>query len=461
MDRLRVLFPKPIEDPEYAPLVDEADDLDDDQTLASEGAESPFSWLEYAVFMLLGVAMLWAWNMFLAAAPYFAKRFQSDEWILAHFQSSITSVSTFTNLISMIILANLQSRASYQKRIGSALVISATVFCLLALSTTYFRNVSAGVYLGFLLAMVFFSSLATGLIQNGTFAFAAGFGHPAYIQAIMMGQAISGVLPPIAQIVTVLAIPAPESSVHARGDNMGSEQPHPPQESSTSAFIYFMTAAAISIIAILAFIPLVQRHNRLMEGHMMESITSIQEAERAQRKVVGLTTLYKKLHWLAASVFMCFAVTMFFPVFTAQILSNIPPDEAPRILLPATFIPLGFLFWNVGDLLGRLSTLLPFSLRERPALLFLFSIARLGFLPLYLLCNVRGGGAIIKSDAFYLLVVQLGFGITNGWLGSSCMMAAPESVEEGEREATGGFMSLNLVAGLTAGSLLSFTVARP
>lgn len=38
------------------------------------------------------------------------------------------------------------------------------------------------------------------------------------------------------------------------------------------------------------------------------------------------------------------------------------------------------------------------------------------------------------------------------------MMAAPEHVEEGEREATGGFMGLNLVGGLTVGSLLSFFV---
>jgi len=70
-----------------------------------------------------------------------------------------------------------------------------------------------------------------------------------------------------------------------------------------------------------------------------------------------------------------------------------------------------------------------------------------------------GKGAVIKSDAFYLFVVQFGFGATNGWLSSSCMMGAGEYVEEGEREAAGGFMAVNLVAGLTAGSLLSFTAA--
>jgi len=399
--------------------------------------------------------------MFLAAAPYFQKRFRGDDWILAHFQSSIISVSTVTNLISMLILASLQSKASYQKRIAGALIINVVVFGLLALSTTYFRGVSAGVYLGFVLMMVFGTALATGLIQNGAFAFAAGFGRPQYIQAIMAGQGIAGVLPPIAQIVSVLAVPPPEPSEGVPRDTMPPPPIPPPQQSSTAAFVYFLTAAVVCITALLAFIPLVRRHNRLMESCMMESITSIEEAERAQRKVVGLWTLYKKLHWLAASVFMCFAVTMFFPVFTVQTVSNMPPDEAPRLFQPASFIPLAFLFWNTGDLFGRLSTLLPFSLRHRPALLFVVAVGRLGFLPLYLLCNIQGRGAVIPSDVFYLFVVQLGFGLTNGWLGSSCMMAAPEWVEDGEREATGGFMGLNLVAGLTVGSLLSFTAARP
>ena len=66
---------------------------------------------------------------------------------------------------------------------------------------------------------------------------------------------------------------------------------------------------------------------------------------------------------------------------------------------------------------------------------------------------------MVKSDVFYLVVVQLLFGLTNGYIGSNCMIAIPEWVKEEEREAAGGYMGLCLVAGLTAGSLLSFVVA--
>lgn len=407
--------------------------------------------------------------MFLAAAPYFMKRFKSNEWILSHFQSSITSVGCITNLLSMLILSNLQAKASYPKRIGSALIINIITFSLLALSTTYFRHVSAAVYLGFVLTMVFTTSLATGLIQNGAFAFASGFGRGEYIQAIMAGQGVAGVLPAIAQIISVLVAQPPSPAQSSS---------NPVQESSTAAFIYFLTATGISVFALLAFIPLVRRHNQLLErtmqAAMQASFSSTEEAERARRKVVGLWALYRKLHWLAAAVFTTFAVTMLFPVFTTRIPSvrdpttpQDPPDadssstDIPLSFRPALFIPLAFLAWNLGDLLGRLAPLIPsLSLSRRPRLLFLSSLARLVFIPLYLACNIDGRGGLGpgRSDLFYLVVVQFGFGATNGWLGSACMMAAPEHVEEGEREATGGFMGLNLVGGLTVGSLLSFFV---
>lgn len=152
---------------------------------------------------------------------------------------------------------------------------------------------------------------------------------------------------------------------------------------------------------------------------------------------------------------------MVFPVFTQEILSVRDPSTSPRPFQKASFIPLAFLLWNVGDLVGRLLTLVP-QLRfiQYPRSLFAFSLFRIAFIPLYLLCNIRGRGAAINSDTFYLIIVQFLFGLSNGWLGSNCMMGAVEWVDVDEREAAGGFMGLMLVAGLTVGSLLSFLTAR-
>ncbi|ROW17778.1 hypothetical protein VPNG_00888 [Cytospora leucostoma] len=463
---------------EYEPLRTSGDDVRDEEAAADEG-ETPFSWFEYSIFVLIGVAMLWAWNMFLAASPYFASRFLDDPWSAQNFQSAILSVSTITNLGSMLILANLQRSADYTNRIKLALIINTIAFALLTLSTKVFTHVSSKVYLAFLLVDVFFAALATGLFQNGAFAFATNFGRPEYMQAIMAGQGVAGVLPSLAQMVSVLVVPPPPPPTQGSGGSDGNSRPDV-DPTSTAAFIYFLTAVLVSIFTVVAFLPLVRRHDLLVEARMATSRPDlaasmshehgahahahthheIQEAEQAARRVVSLPALLRELHWLAGAIFMCFVVTMFFPVFTSKVLSTHEPPRN-RVFSPEVFIPMAFLSWNLGDLCGRVSTAGAWSAsaRRRPAVLFAVGVGRLVFLPAYLLCNVGGRGASLSSDAFYLLLVQFPFGLTNGWLASNAMMGAGEWVEEQEREAAGGFMGLCLVAGLAAGSLLSFTAA--
>ncbi|KAI9792184.1 MAG: hypothetical protein M1816_002724 [Peltula sp. TS41687] len=489
MDRLRrLILRQPRRD--YAPLnepnardggVEDDESEEEEQTTTAQETASNndssdgFSWVVYSVFLILGVAMLWAWNMFLASAAYFQRRFQTDDWLLTNFQSAIISCSTIANLGSVLVLTKLQSKASYPRRIISSLVLNVLCFTLLALSTLVGRDVSPRAYFAFLMAMVFAASLATGLCQNGVFAYVAGFGRPEYTQSIMTGQAIAGVLPCIAR-----------------------------QASSKSAFAYFLTATAVSSIALLAFLYLLAQTRSLRPHHHHTQQTKpsptddpdqedpLTPAAEQPTPSIGLLTLFHKLHWLALAVFTCFAMTMVFPVFTQvrpmsmsilslqrspkltsdphpqpnvkqAILSVHPPHPpTPRLLHPEVFIPLAFLLWNVGDLLGRLATLMPPPrLLSQPRSLFLLALLRVLFIPAYLACNLHGRGAsLINSDLLYLFVVQLGFGLSNGWLGSSCMMRAAAHVTRQEREGAGAFMGLMLVAGLTVGSLASFVVAR-
>ncbi|OJJ44107.1 hypothetical protein ASPZODRAFT_72475 [Penicilliopsis zonata CBS 506.65] len=460
MDRVRRWLSSASSQTAYEPIHNtlEADAVSDGGSEYS-GVRKPashFSRLSYGVFFLLGINMLWAWNMFLAAAPYFHRRFESDDWAVAHFQPSILSVSTVTNLCCGFIMAKAQKNASYPRRIKLSLLINIIIFALLAFSTILMKNAVVGTYFGFLMLMVFGASWATGMNQNGVFAYVSGFGREEYTQAIMAGQGVAGVLPCIVQILSVLAVP-PSNKHHGR------------QDPSKSAFAYFLTATAISLLALIAFLYLDNKRQSSAAGSVSrEEEDPLHPADAAHAKTtIGLWTLFKKLHWPALSVFLCFAVTMTFPVFTAEIESVHGPGQGrgveaqPRIFEPEVFIPLAFLFWNVGDLFGRISVLVPrlATLSHRPVALFVLAIARLGFIPLYLLCNIGGRGAIVNSDAFYLFFVQICFGFSNGFLGSSCMMGAGHFVSVEEREPAGGFMSLMLVGGLAAGSLLSFLIA--
>ncbi|KAL2369591.1 hypothetical protein RJ035_006292 [Blastomyces gilchristii] len=462
----------------YEQLRDEADvnEIEDGSSYSDSGrghqlddcTASPFSWLEYSILFWMGVNMLWAWNMFLAAAPYFQLRFTSNSWVLTNFQSCILSVSCVTNLSSVLVLAKLQKNASYPRRIIWSLILNIAVFTLLALSAVLFRDVSIPVYFTFLLFMVFGASLATGFNQNGMFAFASGFGRAEYTQALMAGQGVAGVLPCIVQIVSVLAVPEQSETVSDQVVQY---------KSSKSAFAFFITATLVSALALCAFLYLINRQRKstpLLKNPIAARPDDEEELEPTTvnsqpKNPVPLWLLFQKLRWMALAVFLCFAVTMAYPIFTNQIQSvrNTNPttttggQQIPRLFQPPIFIPLALLFWNSGDLVGRLIVLIPqISLTHRPFLLFLFSIARFSFIPIYMLCNINGRGAWINSDVFYLVVAQFLFGVSNGYLAGACMMGAAEWVAVEEREAAGGFMGFMLVAGLTLGSLLSFLVAN-
>lgn len=385
--------------------------------------------------------------MFLAAAPYFQHRLQSDDWAATHYQPSILSVSTITNLGTAFTLAKLQKGASYPRRVVLSLLIHIVVFTILSFSTILIEDVAAGTYFDFLMVMVFGASLATGANQNGVFAYVSGFGREEYTQAIMAGQAVAGVLPSFVQILSVVAVPEQ------------SENQDVPQQSAKSAFIYFITATGVSSSSLIAFLALTKRCSGRQSMLPIEDDGSIL-SEHVDRKTVGLWTLFKKLRWSALAVFMCYMITMVYPVYAAEIESVHDDTGRSRLFQPSIFVPLAFLFWNAGDLIGRMIVLIrQLSLMYRPRMVFLLSVARVGFIPLYLLCNIRGRGAVVQSDVFYLFVVQALFGISTGYLGSNCMMGAGHWVSVEEREPAGGFMSLMIVGGLTAGSLMSFLIA--
>ena len=60
MDRIKAFFSrKKVDAEEYEPLTDDSATLEESTYEAQE--ENPFSWLEYWIFLIIGVAMLWAW----------------------------------------------------------------------------------------------------------------------------------------------------------------------------------------------------------------------------------------------------------------------------------------------------------------------------------------------------------------------------------------------------------------
>lgn len=59
MERIRRIFQEQTSDTSYEPL-EGGSERPDGERIELE-VEQPFSWIDYSVFLLLGVAMLWAW----------------------------------------------------------------------------------------------------------------------------------------------------------------------------------------------------------------------------------------------------------------------------------------------------------------------------------------------------------------------------------------------------------------
>ena len=232
------------------------------------------------------------------------------------------------------------------------------------------------------------------------------------------------------EIVSVLAVP---QSPGTQGS----------AASPKSAFIYFLAATFVSGSCLLLFLLLLSRH-RISPHKSGSDVIDPEDHALAIHTQVPLWVLLKKLKFLSFAVWLCFLVTMIFPVYTQVILSVRPEDTSPRMFKPDVFIPIGFMLWNLGDLSGRVVCGWRRFTCDRPKLLALVSIARLVYIPLYAMCNIKGHGAVISSDLFYWLV-QFTFGMSNGWVGSNVMMSTPGWVDDDEKEASGGFMGISLL----------------
>uniref|UniRef100_A0A672KUR6 Equilibrative nucleoside transporter 1-like n=1 Tax=Sinocyclocheilus grahami TaxID=75366 RepID=A0A672KUR6_SINGR len=85
-------------------------------------------------------------------------------------------------------------------------------------------------------------------------------------------------------------------------------------------------------------------------------------------------------------------------------------------------------------------------------------IARLVFVPLFMLCNVQPRHylpEVFSHDAWYIVFMIL-FSFSNGYLASLCMCFGPKKVSQHEAETAGAIMAFFLSLGLAVGAALSF-----
>jgi len=387
------------------------------------------SQLRYFTFLTIGISLLWPWNCFLSASVYFIKKFGTGSGLSNNYSSTMMTVSTLTSFILNSYLFTKQF-ANFVKRIEIGSLANFSIFLLLSLIELFFPSLHNAGYYVFIMGLILLSSMGTCYQQNGCMAIVNVMG-PIYAQAVMVGQAIAGVLPSIALFGLNLLYP---------GDA---------NESSTSIVIYFFATSIITLTSVI----LLMITNRYKDDipQDIEHETPLAETEYVPFKV-----LFHKLKYIVLSIFTVFVITLVFPVFASNI-TSVNQGNGKIITSDPIYIPFIFLMWNLGDLAGRLACGYSQVVISSDRKLFLYSILRFAIVPFFFLCNIskRQGEPTINSDLFYILL-QFIFGFTNGHCLSCCFMNVGHYVEDEQKEAAGGFTTIFLSLGLAAGSIFSY-----
>ncbi|KAL1743895.1 nucleoside transporter-domain-containing protein [Schizophyllum fasciatum] len=407
---------------------------------------------------LLGCAVLLPWNAIITATPYFLSRLQGST-LQKTFSSYLSTSFTASNFF---FLACATARS---KRIFVTLIGLAILSAFLSIST--FIRIPPGLFFACVLLNAIIQAGLGSFLQTSAIAVASLFGPPA-VQAMMAGQAAIAVAISTVQVISAtLSVWAHKDSATVTSD--GSAE-------ARSAFVFFSLSALYLLLVAAAHAWMVAQPeyrsvtaalepSHKANGSADERRALVSSGPTGQSGSAQIWRVAKSNALYEIAVSYVFAVTLsVFPPITISV-QPVNPSFHPLL-----FSAVHFLMFGLGDLTGRYLLSYPRLIIWDARRLLSLSLARTLFIPLFLLCNVQTSSAalpatpLINSDFLFMLLLFL-FALSNGFVSSGCMMAAP-SLEHNPRlkgrkedvDVAATVASFCLVGGLAVGSIASFVV---
>jgi len=421
--------------------------------------------LVWLVFYMLGMTTLLPWNFFIAVNDYWNYKFRdvhqnatSHTKLQKEFTSYLAIASNIPNAIFVILNVFYGQRFSLNSRLIGSLSFMATLFVGVLIMTRIDSDAWQTWFLTSTLTMVVLLNICTAIYQGGLIGVAGKF-PPNYMGGMMAGQALGGIFPALVNIAVIAVQVTPEKL----------------------GFYCFLIAFVFVVLSLVAYF-IIQttdffRHHAGTESSRtnsrVEDIRRPPPRHRSMRRdqeesTINYHQLVSKCWRYLLSVLVIFFTTLsVFPSVIVLISSQYSSDPS-NIWANIYFTPVTcFLLFNCGDYLGRILASWikcpgPGRLGENVTLVL--SLARIVFIPLFMLCNaapsVRTIPVFFTTDAdYYALMVM--FSLSNGYLGNLCMMMAPKtsSVKE-EQEKIASLMVAVLVMGIGLGSALSYPLVN-
>jgi len=443
----------------------------------------------YIIFYWLGIGTLLPWNMFITVNDYWNYKlrtvdvpaatdgielgsdddaadngsgFVSDNttesveptgWNPNDLQKAwggyLAVASMVPNVTFLILNGLFGHRFKTQPRLIISLIFVIVMFTFTSIMVQIDTDSWQSTFLSVTLASVVFININAAIFQGGILGVAGGF-PPAYMGAVFSGQAVGGIFASGTNVV-----------VKALGAN-----------ATQSAFFCFVISVVFLLTSLVAYG--VATRTQFYQHYLGEKSSSDSEKKPEDSKLldngasapsvpvkVNPGRVLLQISPYAAAVLICFLVTLgCFPAITMQVESTLPRDNpwAKTFYVPVAC----FLLFNIGDYLGRfLAGVIqwPKPGKVGSFITLFLSISRFVFLPLFLFCNIRPGErgltpVLFESDAVYIIIMLL-FSVSNGYIGSICMISGPQMVRSEEAQTAASLMVALLGLGLGSGAFLS------
>uniref|UniRef100_A0A8C1Q7J8 Solute carrier family 29 member 1a n=1 Tax=Cyprinus carpio TaxID=7962 RepID=A0A8C1Q7J8_CYPCA len=418
----------------------------------------------WIIFFILGLGTLLPWNFFMTATMYFTNRLKDPQTNAEYNQtenvtvakddprrnvleSKFNNVMTLCAMVPLLIFTCLNSfihqRIPQKLRIPGSLSVILVVFLITAVLVKV--EMEPLPFFAFTMIKIICINSFGAILQGSLFGL-AGMLPASYTTPIMSGQGLAGTFAAFSMICALAS---------------GSEL-------QASAFGYFITACVVILLAIVSYFALPKmeffqyysesngsRSNSDEENKMdllkQGNVQGSSEINPEQIIKPLITLLFPLLECVCMSIYPCsYSYSLPLRAVVSQLLC---------FFTDTYFIPVScFLLFNLMDWAGRSLTAVCMWPGKDSIWLPVLVIARLVFVPLFMLCNVQPRHFLpvaFAHDAWYIVFMIL-FSFSNGYLASLCMCFGPKKVSQHEAETAGAIMAFFLSLGLALGAALSF-----
>lgn len=438
----------------------------------------------YLIMLIQGVGTLLPWNMFITAHAYFQEKLKADKDLKHSFENYFSVAAMVPNVLMFLLNTLFKHKVPLQVRMITSVCIMTLCFVLTTVLVVIDTKKWTTDFFYITIGTIILINMSSAIYQGGLFG-VCGMMPPKYTGAVMTGQGVGGTFAALASIFSLLG----------------------GKDAVSSGFGYFMSAAVVLTLCLITYmmlnrlkfarhyiapnsrrteikspysqseqierlanwqIPAVKRSGIIQNSNLSldnEALLSVKfhpkEAEAFGNERPPFFVIFRQIFKLGSSVAFVFFVTLTaFPSLTSRIRSKHEDDGSEWTKI--YFVPVTcFLLFNVGDFCGRLAA----SFTQWPGkdgyLLPILCFSRVVFLPLFALCNALPrphGTPIFFHEDYFPIIFMVLFAISNGYLGSLCMMYGPSMVEPEHAETAGTMMAFMLIIGLGVGAGFSFVI---